>query len=173
VDVVVAKPIWRYEIFLGKYLGGLALYCAALLVTYLLIFLGIGIRTGVWHAHWFRAIPVTVYSVALLYSLVALVGVLTRRTALAIIVGYVFYFVFDTGIWLLQQADRALPDVEWIATLSEWSRYLFPGFQRLKDAAGAAVMSVPLFDWQPVLVGLVWWALCLGLGYWRFHRLDL
>ena len=174
VDVLVAKPVGRGQIFLGKYVGGMVLYAAALLAAYLLIFLGVGIRTGEWHVQFFSAIPLTIYAVALLYAVVAWVGVFTRRTALAIVLGYVFYFVIDTAVGALQWIGdvRVLQGIDWLTTVSEWSRLLFPGFSRLKSAASASVVNVPIFEWQPILVGLVWLALLLGTAHWRFRKLD-
>jgi ABC-type transport system involved in multi-copper enzyme maturation permease subunit len=174
VDVLVAKPVGRIQIFLGKYVGGLVLYGAALVAAYLVIFLGIGLRTGEWHLQFFSAIPLTLYAVALLYALVAWVGVFTRRTALAIVLGYVFYFVIDTAVGALQWIGNVpmLQGVDWLSTISEWSRLLFPGFSRLKTAASASVVNVPIFEWQPILVGLVWLALLLGTAHWRFKKLD-
>ena len=106
VDVLVAKPVGRAQIFFGKYVGGMALYTAALVVAYVLVFFGIGVRTGEWHLQFFSAIPLTIYAVALLYALVAWVGVFTRSTALSIVLGYVFYFVIDTAVGALQWAGE-------------------------------------------------------------------
>jgi hypothetical protein len=34
------------------------------------------------------------------------------------------------------------------------------------------VVNVPIFDWQPILVGACWLTLFLATAYWRFRRLD-
>lgn len=174
VDVLVSKPVWRYQIFLGKYAGGLVLYTAALLVTYLLVFAGVGIRTGVWHLQFLGGMPLTIFSVALLYAIVVLIGVLTRSTALSMIIGYVFYFVIDSLVALVQRlGDLPIADsVEWLEQVSTWSKRLFPGFGRLQAAVEASVVNVPVFESQALVVGLGWLVVCLALAYERFRRID-
>lgn len=174
IDVLVAKPIERYKIFLGKYIGGLVLYSVVLFAAYVIVFVGTGIRTGVWHIQLFGALPLTIYSVALLYAVVLLIGVLTRSTAFSIVIGYVYYFVIDSIISVIGALGELelFEGVGWIESVSFWARNLFPGFGRLEDSAAAAVVNVPVFDWQPILVALAWTTGCLGLAYWRFHKLD-
>jgi ABC-type transport system involved in multi-copper enzyme maturation permease subunit len=176
VDVLVSKPIRRVEIFFGKYVGGLALFTAALGLAFLVMFVGLGFRTGVWHVQFFAAMPVIVFSAALLYALVAWVGITTRSTSLAIIVGYVYYVILEWFVWGLQVLDQVLArgglESRWVTVLSEVSRWSFPGFGRLRLAAQAAVLDVPVFDGQPLLVGTIWLALLLTTAYFWFRRLD-
>jgi hypothetical protein len=42
----------------------------------------------------------------------------------------------------------------------------------LREAAGAAVIDVPIFDPQPLWVGAVWMLVLLGSSYAWFRRLD-
>ncbi len=176
VDLLVSKPIRRIEIFLGKYVGGLVLFSAALAAAFGVMFLGLGFRTGVWHLQFFAAMPVIVFSAALLYALVAWIGALTRSTALAVIVGYVYYVVLEWFVWGLQVLDQVLArggvEYRWVTALSEGSRWAFPGFGRLRIAAQAAVLDVPVFDAQPLVVGTAWLLLLLTTGYLWFRRLD-
>ncbi|MCC6215756.1 MAG: ABC transporter permease subunit [Polyangiaceae bacterium] len=174
VDVLISKPIGRHVLFFGKYAGGLVLYAAALLACYFLLFVGMGIRTGVWHAPLLGAMPLTLFAVALLWALVGAIGVLTRSTAFAIVIGYVYYVVVDSVVGLVQalKGTEIADEFEALGTISEWSGVLFPGFGRLRDAVGASVLHVPVFEGQPIVVAAAWIAACLGVAYWRFYKLD-
>ena len=99
---------------------------------------------------------------------------LTRSTPLALIIGYFFYFVIDMGVGLLQTVRpfAIAEEIEWLKTISDVSSWLFPGFGRLREAAEGAVVNVPIFEWQPILIGAVWMAVCLGTAQWRFKKLD-
>ncbi len=175
VDVLVSKPVSRAQLFFGKFLGGLVLYAALISAVYLLVFLGVGARTGVWHLRFFAGIPTTVFAAALLYAIVGWIGVFTRSTAFAIIVGYLFYFVIDTFVgWTQKLRDVfAMEDgFSTIKSVSDFANAAFPGFDRLEDAAAATVMNVPIWEFQPFLVASLWLAVCLGTAYWRFQKLD-
>ena len=176
VDVLVAKPVTRAAIFLGKYLSGLLLMSAAVFGALILLFIGTGFKTGIWHVRLFAAMPVIVFIVALIYAVVLCVGVLTRSTPLAIVVGYIYYGVIEMGIYALQRVDEwvsgAGVDMPTLRTIGEVMRWGFPGFARLHSAAEAAVLDIPIFDWQPLIVGTVWLAVLLGAAYAWFARTD-
>src|SRR5690606_26878528 len=102
IDLVLSKPLRRWQIYFGKYLGGLLLYSVALTVAYILLFVGVGMASGVWHWAFFGALPMTIFALALLYSIVAWVGLWTRSTAMAMVIGYIYYLVVDTAVGRLQ-----------------------------------------------------------------------
>jgi ABC-type transport system involved in multi-copper enzyme maturation permease subunit len=172
IDLVLAKPVSRAEIFWGKYLGGLGLCAAALVGSELVVLVGLGLSTGVWSWAVFGAIPVTLFSAALLYAVVVALGIATRSTALSMLGGYAYYVVVDTGVQVIQTLDGAKLGIHWIEQAARISRWLVPGFGRLRTAASAAVLHIPIFEWQPILVGLVWLAGLLGLAYFMFRRID-
>ncbi len=170
VDLLVSKPVRRYEIFFAKYLSGLALMSAALLAAMVLLFAMMGFRTGIWHLRLFAAMPVLVFIIALIYAVVLCVGVITRSTPLAIMIGFAYYTVVELFVWGLQQFG---PDA-WapLAKVGETMRWTFPGFGRLNAAAGAAVWNLPILDWQPLIVGTVWLVVLLAAAYVWFERAD-
>jgi ABC-type transport system involved in multi-copper enzyme maturation permease subunit len=169
IDIVLAKPLERWKIFFGKYLGGLALFSAALFGAYALLFFGLGVRTGVWHPAIFRVMPLQLLSAATLFGLIALIGVIRGSTALAMIVGYVGYLVVDK----IMQAIMFLPfgSERWRNT-QELLQLTVPNFVRVRDTALFSVINAPAIDWQPVLVMFAWMLISLGLGYWAFWRRD-
>jgi ABC-type transport system involved in multi-copper enzyme maturation permease subunit len=171
VDLVLSQPIRRWQIYFGKYIGGLLLYSAALVVTYIIIFIGVGAVSGVWHWPFFAALPVTIFSLALLYSIIAWVGLWTRSTAMAMVVGYVYYLVVDTAVGYLHQ----LPFVDEfpaIDKLADILKFTFPSFVWLRESASAAVLSVAVIPWQHLIVGTVWLIICLATSYNRFRIND-
>jgi ABC-type transport system involved in multi-copper enzyme maturation permease subunit len=170
IDLLVSKPVRRYEIFFAKYLSGLTLMSAALLAALVLLFTMMGFRTGVWHVRVFAAMPVLVFIIALIYAVVLCVGVITRSTPLAIVIGFSYYAVVELFVWGFQQ----IPSEWWapLAKTGEVMRWTFPGFGRLNAAAGAAVWNLPILDWQPLIVGTVWLVVLLAAAYLWFERAD-
>ncbi len=174
VDLVLSKPIRRWHLYFGKYVGGLILYSGALLVVFIGIFAGVVVKTGIWHWQFFLALPMTIFSLALLYSIVAWVGLWTRSTGLAMLLGYVYYLVVDTVVSLLGSMGDTpfLSDIPMLQEVGKFMRIVFPSFEWLREAAQAPVMSIAVFPWQHVLCGVIWLVVCLGTAYNRFRIND-
>ncbi len=170
VDIVLAKPLERWKIYLAKYLGGLALYTVAVAATYLLLFVGIGLRTGIWHPALALVLPMQVFAAATLFALLSLIGVLFPRSpTLCMILGYVYYIVVDGILSVLALVPF---EVQWMQNLQKFLRGFVPNFGEIKTAAIYSVINVPAIDWQPIGVAAGWLLLSLGLGYLKFHRTD-
>lgn len=169
IDIVLAKPLERWKIYLGKYLGGLALYTVAVSSTYLLIFIGIGLRTGVWHGALALVLPLQVLAAATLFALLSLIGVVSRSSTLCMILGYAYYIVVDSIVSLLTMFPF---QVGWMQSLQKFLRAFVPNFDQIKSAATYSVINVPAIDWQPISVAAVWLVVSLGLGYAKFRRTD-
>lgn len=174
IDLVLSKPIRRWHIYFGKYVGGLLLYSLILLIAYVLIFTGVGLRTGVWHWKFFGALPMTLFSAALLFSIIAWVGLWTRSTLMSAILGLVYYVIVDSAIGYLGDLGGTpfLADVPAIQTMAEVTKLIFPSFVWLRESAEAAVLSVYVFPWKHVVVGVIWLIICLGTSYNRFRIND-
>ncbi|NVB43372.1 ABC transporter permease [Pseudenhygromyxa sp. WMMC2535] len=169
IDIVLAKPLERWKIYLGKYFGGLALFTVAIVGTYLLLFVGIGIRTGIWHPAVFLVMPLQILAAATLYALMALLGLYSRKANLSMILAYVYYIVVDSIVSML----IALPfDIAWLEKVKSVLRWTMPNFDRIKSAATLSVINTPAMDWQPILIAAAWIVLATGLGLWRFQRTD-
>lgn len=174
VDIVLARPVDRLRIFLGKYVGGLALYGAAILALYVFVYIGVGLRTGVWAWRLFLAIPLQIFSAGVLYAILAALGVIKRSATLCMVVGLLFYLVVDSVVGGLIQAQRMgmFAEMPWMDGIAGTMRATLPNFDLLKANATASVLNMPLMEWQPFLVASAWLLLALGIGYWRFSKTD-
>lgn len=174
IDMVLSKPLDRLRVYLGKFLGGLVLFTAAVALAYLVVFLGLGIRTGVWHGGIFYAMPLQVFSAAVLYAILSTVGVFFRNSTLCLIVGLLFYIVVDSAVSALIQLNRINMFEKWPAMegVADFMESTLPNFALLKTNAAASVLSFPSMEAKPLLVALAWMVGSLALGYWRFSRTD-
>jgi ABC-type transport system involved in multi-copper enzyme maturation permease subunit len=169
VDIVLAKPLERWRIYLGKYLGGLALYTVAVASTYLLLFFGIGLRTGVWCGALALVLPLQLLAAATLFALLSLIGVIWRSSTLCMILGYAYYVVVDSIVTFM----TVFPfQVDWLQKLQWFLRAFVPNFDHIKNAATLSVINVPAVDWRPISVAASWLLISLALGYAKFRRTD-
>lgn len=174
VDIVLSKPLSRLQIYSARYLGGIVLYTTALAAFCLLLYVGIGIRTGIFHYRIFYAIPLLMFSAMVLYALLALIGTINKSATMAMVMGYVFYVVVDFVVGRLIDMQPVLESMGWhsVASISSVLRHTFPNFDLMNNMALASLLNAPIFEFQPFAIALAWLIGCLGLGYWIFKRRD-
>lgn len=178
VDIVLSKPIDRLRIYLGKYVGGLVLFAAAMTVTYLFLFVGLGLRIGVWMPRIFLLLPLQVFAAGVLFAMIAALGVYSRSSTLCLVVGFAVYILVDSGLNALFALQDTMAMMGTAGSDSaffkvvEVMKYTFPNFGQLKQTAAASVLNMPVMEWRPVIVGGVWGLIFLGVGYFKFHRSD-
>lgn len=94
IEVLLSKPIARWRLFLGKYLGSMVFIAFHATVFGVLTFLIIGIRWKAWIPGYLLAIPLIVILFSYLYCVSALVAVWTRSTVAAVLLSLGAWVVF-------------------------------------------------------------------------------
>ena len=96
VDLLLAKPITRTRLFLTKYCTGLLFAALQVLVFSTATFFVIGVRGGAWEWTLFAAVPIVTFFYSLLFSICALVGVLTRSSVASLILTLLAWTIIFT-----------------------------------------------------------------------------
>ena len=109
----------RTTLLLGRYLGNL--FVVLLNHIYLIgsIWLIIGIKTAIWDVHFLLAIPITVFTFAVLLCVVVLIGVVSESAALSTMVAVALMLIST----ILAQRKFVVRLLD-----SEWSRQLWLTF---------------------------------------------
>ncbi|HWY85860.1 MAG TPA: hypothetical protein VNX28_03995 [Gemmataceae bacterium] len=110
--VVVSKPIPRWVLLMGKYLGVLAF--AGFQVTVFIVgtWLACGLRTGFWVNSYLWGIPLLLLQFAAVYSFSVFVAVCTRSTLACVFGSVVFWFLcwgMNFGRHCLLALESAMP----------------------------------------------------------------
>jgi len=100
VDVVLSKPISRWKLFLGKYLGSMSF--AGLQAAYFVVltFFVAGFRWNIWLWSYFWAVPLIMLLFSYVYAFCAFFGVLTRSSLASLLLTMLVWF----ALWGLQNA---------------------------------------------------------------------
>ncbi len=106
VELVLSKPISRARLFLTKYAAGLMFVALQAAVFSIGAILVIGLRGGVWDARPLMAIPLMVLFFSYLFSVCALVGMLTRSTLLALLATILVWL----ASWLAASVEEFMLD---------------------------------------------------------------
>ena len=109
VDLLLSKPLNRPALFLAKFISG----CTFILmnICYLIagLFLVVGLRWGLWEGRILIAIPIFLFYFMILFSVTALIGLLSRRTVLSIFVTILFWGSCILVASSKQAMERLLP----------------------------------------------------------------
>jgi ABC-type transport system involved in multi-copper enzyme maturation permease subunit len=96
-SVLLAKPVGRWQLLVGKYIGVLTFVGFQVALFVVLTWLALGLRTNVWDLTYWWSIPLLVFQFAVLYSFSVLLAVATRSTV-ACVFGSLLFWLLAWGI---------------------------------------------------------------------------
>jgi ABC-type transport system involved in multi-copper enzyme maturation permease subunit len=96
-SVLLAKPVTRWQLLLGKYFGVLIFVGFQVALFVVLTWLALGLRTDVWNMTYWWCIPLLLLQFAVFYSFSVLLAVITRSTV-ACVFGSVLFWLLAWGI---------------------------------------------------------------------------
>jgi hypothetical protein len=117
--VLLAKPVPRWSLLAGKYLGVLAFVAFQASVFVGGTWIALGARTGVWTPAYLLCIPLLLLHFAVFYSCSALIAVCTRSTV-ACVFGSVLFWFLCWGMNYGRHALVAVPDLQHMASGFTW-----------------------------------------------------
>jgi hypothetical protein len=92
-SVLLVKPVPRWVLLTGKYLGVLAFVTAQAAFFVVGTWVALGVRTGIWHAAYLWSVPILVVHFAVFFSFSALLAVWTRSTIVCVVGSLGLWFV--------------------------------------------------------------------------------
>ncbi|MFQ5591645.1 MAG: ABC transporter permease, partial [Phycisphaerae bacterium] len=113
IDLVVSKPVRRWQLFLGRYVASMAFILFHATVFVLLTFLVVGLRWGVWMPGYLLAIPLVVLLFSYLYCVSVLAAVVFRSTVSSALLALIAWVAFSS----IQTMDDAF------TLFPEWQEY--------------------------------------------------
>lgn len=171
VDLLLSKPVSRAQIILGKFFGGFAV--VFLNIAYLVIglWLLLGIKFAVWDASILISIIMISFTFAVLYSLIILIGILTRSSILAMMLSYLIFFVLSP-VLLLRDKISILLDNQFVEYLLEGLYYIIPKTAELSAININIVQGLGVDEYQPIISSFLFMILTLALSIIIFSKKD-
>ena len=93
VTVLLAKPIPRWSLLAGKYLGVIAFVAFQVSVFVVGTWLALALKTGVWSPHYLLCMPLVVIHFAIFFSFSVFLAVWTRSTIVCVFGSLLFWFM--------------------------------------------------------------------------------
>jgi ABC-type transport system involved in multi-copper enzyme maturation permease subunit len=170
IEILISKPLSRSLLFLARYAG--ALFIMAVNVSYLIggTWLILSVKTGIWNLPYLYSIPMVMIAFAIMYALMALVGVTTRSPGVSVMVAYTVLFFSP----LLVQKDEiyAFLSNNVYYYLLEGIYHLLPKTFELGEINQALVMSKPIESWGALLTSTLAGAVMLSAATYIFVKKD-
>jgi len=148
VDLYLSKPLPRWELLLGKYLGAVVVMLICILYCIGAIWLIFGIRTGVWNINFLLAAFTTTFVFACLFSIVVFLGVLFRNMAIPIIGAYLYLLVIGGILESRQQGLYQLSGNSVFRGIVDGLYYLFPQLGAMQQNVVKQILHQPM-NWEP------------------------
>jgi ABC-type transport system involved in multi-copper enzyme maturation permease subunit len=128
-SVLLAKPVARWQLLVGKYLGVLTFVAFQAALFVFLTWLALGVRTGVWDVAYWWCLPLLLVQFAAYYSFSVLLAVMTRSTV-ACVFGSVLFWLVSWGINYGTVTARTMPEPQYLPafthTLAEAAYWISP-----------------------------------------------
>lgn len=176
VGLLLAQPIARPALLLGRVLGAVVVVTANIGYLILGSWLILTWKTGVGNPGFLVAGALIVYTYLVLYSIMVLVGVVTGSSPVSLLVGaatwiagLIFYGLHQFPGWQLSlRAGWRRESVSWLTDAIYWS---LPKTYELGAAVSAATRSEAL-ELDPVLGSAPFAVVALAAACWFFWRQD-
>ena len=97
ISVLIAKPVNRRTLLLGKYLGVIVFMGCQVTLFVALTWLALGVRTGVWDRIYLWSVPLILLQFAVYYGFSVLLAVSTRSTV-ACVFGSLLFWLISWGM---------------------------------------------------------------------------
>jgi ABC-type transport system involved in multi-copper enzyme maturation permease subunit len=202
IEVLLSKPLPRWQLVLGKYIGGLLFMAVQAMIFVTLTFLVAGLRWDVWLPRYFLVVPLMILMFSFLYCVSTLAAVYTRSTVAVILITMFAWTVFSgvqTGAdtfemnpelkeyrsaynglrvarWVVPKtSDLTLLARRWTGAASP-TEFLLDASKEDQEMIHRAGRAEHLrMQLHPVAVigsSLLFEAAVLGIAMWRFSRKD-
>jgi ABC-type transport system involved in multi-copper enzyme maturation permease subunit len=149
-DIYLSKPIARWQLLLGRYLGGVA--AIAINIGYFIgaVFLVLGLKLGVWNVSFLLAGAGMIFMFACLFAIVVFLGVVTRSAAISIICAYLYLFIIGTLLQGRENSLYLLSQNELYRSVLDGLYYLFPQIAAMQENTIKGIVDkIP--EWEPFL----------------------
>ncbi len=168
IDLILSKPVSRSQIILGKFFGGTAMVFVNLFYAVFMLWLLFGIKLDVWGTG-FLLVPFTItLAFATIYSLIILIGIISKNTTFSLIVSFLIFFVFSPLL--------ASESVSFIffhnKTIKDILYYIVPQTSDLSTITLSLALGNPIENFAPVFTSILYIILILYISIFIFSKKD-
>lgn len=170
IELLLSKPVARYHILLGRYLGNVLVITLNIAYLVLGVWIILGAKTGLWGPRFLVAILCAVFIFAVMLSVVFLIGVLFDSAALAIMVAVALMILSP----ILAQTGTVMKLLS-----SEWSRQLWRAlYEALPKVYDVGKFTIDVVTkrttggFSPFVTSAIFAVVIMSAAVYIFHKRD-
>lgn len=170
LELYLARPISRSSLLLSKYAGASLVIILNIIYAFAGIWFVLGIKTGIWNVKFFYALAAIVFMFSVFYSFMILISILSRNTAVTIIIMY--FMMTLTPLLANREALKFLGDSMFMYVL-DILYWIIPKYAEVAIIAKDLVRGTPVASWTPVASSLFAALIVMNLSVYIFSKKDL
>ncbi len=151
IDLLLSKPVPRWLYIFGRYMGGVLIIALEATWFILGMWVVVSTATGMWNYGFLACAFFITLGFAGIYSIVVLTAVLSRSSALSIIIGIGLFFL--NGLISLGHAIETMvasSGKSWLTMIANILYYIFPS-NSMGSNMGNLLMGKSI-EWVPIFV---------------------
>jgi ABC-type transport system involved in multi-copper enzyme maturation permease subunit len=168
IDLLISKPLSRFQILTGRYLGAVTI--VAFNIFYLIIFawLILSIKTGIWNFGFLLAGVMIVLTYAILFALMTFLGVTIRSGPFSLMITYLI--IFFSPLLLQRESIYALLSNKFYGYFFDGLYHFLPKTSELGNITRLLVQGMEVTSWMPLWTSLVFGVIMLTVSNVVFGR---
>lgn len=168
IELLLSKPVERYHILLGRYLGNLLVVAFNICYLVVAIWLIFGVKTGVWTVGFLWSAALTIFVFAVLLTVVLLVSVVWESAVVATMVTFALMIV--SPILAQRKLIEKLLSSEWSRNVVRTLYYALPKVFDLGRISRELAIGKAVDQWMPLWSSALFGTVLLGAALYAFSR---
>lgn len=148
IELLLSKPVPRYQILIGRYIGNLLVIAANVVYLVFSVWLILGLKTGIWTYGFLWSSAFTVFVFAILLTVVVLISVLWESAVVATMV--TFGLILASPILAQKPLLERLLDSETSRNVVRVLYYVLPKVFDLGRITRDLVLGNSITNWMPI-----------------------
>lgn len=170
-DLILSKPISRFELIIGKYTGGILMVFLNIAYLITALWFLIGIKFGIWELDFLLTIFTITYAFATLYSLIILIGILTRSSILAMMISYIIFFILSP-ILAARDTISLIANSKAVSVIMDVMYYIIPQTSEMGELSTDLAVGGGITNFESIFISALFIILTLGLSIFIFSKKD-
>lgn len=173
IDLLLSKPISRSQLLLGKYTGGILVVFVNILFLVIGTWIIVSLKFSYWNFYFLYASLTITFAFAVLYSLIVLLGVLTRSSIPGMMAAYFIFIIISPLLFAYWKQFRNSVANDILKSVLDVLYYIVPktseltGLMTLNLASGQGIT-----EYQPVITSLIFLILAVSFSIYLFRKKD-